>query len=469
MGYPAQAASIASKPTLTIDFVVIGGGIAGLCCAYALTRIGHRVVVLEQDNGLDQTKVSGGCRLPPNMSKILFHWGLEQKVRDIAVTSGATFLKIYETGYMLGTHEWDEEVLRETGGEFVFCHHVDLRRMMRELAEKAGATIRYNTKVSFVDPESRSVRLSTGETVYGDVLIGADGPRGLCRRVVTGSSDLGPRTGLSLYSAMVSGERMRQDPELAYFLQQKHYTQAVWFGNGMCSISYPVVTTDKNFAMMIWAPDEDGDDATWGEQAPAGRIQNFMGTCEPRLRKLAKIAPPPSRLPVYDVPDLEDWVHDDGPLLLVGEAAHTLLPGSIQGSSMALEDAAVLAKLFSHLRSEDQIESFLYAFQDLRQKRCATVRAQEMANLHFMTMPPCAMQEARDRGMRAKYDAGLNVLTASDGETSATWEEIKELFGYDAEDEADNWWVEWGLLRERAKERTMDFEMNIQVAEMVIN
>ena len=25
--------------------------------------------------------------------------------------------------------------------------------------------------------------------------------------------------------------------------------------------------------------------------------------------------------------------------------------------------------------------------------------------------------------------------------------------GYDCEDEADNWWVQWGMLRERASER----------------
>lgn len=53
--------------------------------------------------------------------------------------------------------------------------------------------------------------------------------------------------------------------------------------------------------------------------------------------------------------------------------------------------------------------------------------------------------------MRMKRDSGLNVLQASeDAEESPEWVEIKEVFGYDAEDEADNWWVKWGLLRERS-------------------
>lgn len=135
---------------------------------------------------------------------------------------------------------------------------------------------------------------------------------------------------------------------------------------------------------------------------------------------------------------------------------------------MSVEDASVLAKLFSHLRSYDQIPSFLYAFQDLRQARVEKIRNLDMANIYFMTMPPSDMTEARDKAMRAKYDAGQNVLGGDDEDpdgNSEQWDENREIFGYDAEDEADNWWVEWGLLAERAKEGKveMDVELNIQV------
>lgn len=119
---------------------------------------------------------------------------------------------------------------------------------------------------------------------------------------------------------------------------------------------------------------------------------------------------------------------------------------------MTVEDGAVLAKLFSHLRTKDQISHFLYAFQDLRQPRCSMVLKKEFGDIHFMTLPPGEMQQYRDEMMRAKRDAGLDVLDAADGmEETPQWVEIKEVFGYDAEDEADNWWIEWGLLREMAK------------------
>lgn len=37
--------------------MIVGGGIAGLTCAVALRRVGHRVLVLEQDPGVKEDKV----------------------------------------------------------------------------------------------------------------------------------------------------------------------------------------------------------------------------------------------------------------------------------------------------------------------------------------------------------------------------------------------------------------------------
>ena len=51
--------------------------------------------------------------------------------------------------------------------------------------------------------------------------------------------------------------------------------------------------------------------------------------------------------------------------------------------------------------------------------------------------------------MRMLGREGANVLEAG-GEMSGLWEEIRTIFGYGCEDEADDWWVQWGLLRERA-------------------
>lgn len=67
-------------------------------------------------------------------------------------------------------------------------------------------------------------------------------------------------------------------------------------------------------------------------------------------------------------------------------------------------------------------------------------------------MPPGEIQQGRDDFMRSQRDAGRSpVAPAGQDEELQEWTEIKDVFGYDAEDDADNWWMEWGLLRERAR------------------
>lgn len=119
---------------------------------------------------------------------------------------------------------------------------------------------------------------------------------------------------------------------------------------------------------------------------------------------------------------------------------------------MAIEDAAVLGKLYHHLTIPEQTSDFLYAFQDLRKERCADVFEGERSMLTFISMEYGPEQEARDNGMRAKYRAGKNVLEGDDtgGGEGEQWVTIRTIFGYDCEDVADNWWVQWGLLRARA-------------------
>ena len=138
---------------------------------------------------------------------------------------------------------------------------------------------------------------------------------------------------------------------------------------------------------------------------------------------------------------------------------------------MAVEDAAVLGKLFSHLSNKSQIESFLWAFQDLRQTRAYSCRAGEMANIMLQTLPDGEEQRARDELLTARRDAGKHVFDADGSEeANASWEEVQSMFAYDCEDEADDWWVKWGRLQllangEEAPGQNMDFSWNIEVSE----
>jgi 2-polyprenyl-6-methoxyphenol hydroxylase-like FAD-dependent oxidoreductase len=72
--------------------------------------------------------------------------------------------------------------------------------------------------------------------------------------------------------------------------------------------------------------------------------------------------------PVYDLPPLPYWHR--GPVCLVGDSAHATSPHIGQGASLALEDAAVLARC---LRDIPDLEQAFSTYQDLRQERVETL------------------------------------------------------------------------------------------------
>jgi salicylate hydroxylase len=109
-------------------------------------------------------------------------------------------------------------MLEEAGGEFVALYvrvpaisrcmasltcscpfqHSQLREMLLETARELGATTRTNAEVVEIAENCRSVRLATGEVIEADVIIGADGSQGMCRKLVV-SQDPPKATGVMLF------------------------------------------------------------------------------------------------------------------------------------------------------------------------------------------------------------------------------------------------------------------------------
>jgi len=182
-----------------------------------------------------------GIRMPPNMTKIFNYWGMRDKVGDIGVVTerivmsrrtrdpplmfflssqliGPPYPRIVETAYLLGAHCWEHEMLEEAGGEFIALYvrapgldrpmtlltfscpiqHSHLRRMLLETAHELGAKTRTNAEVVQIAEDCRSLRLATGEVIEADIIIGADGSQGMCRRLVV-SQDPPKATGVTLF------------------------------------------------------------------------------------------------------------------------------------------------------------------------------------------------------------------------------------------------------------------------------
>ncbi|KAI0325108.1 FAD/NAD(P)-binding domain-containing protein [Cubamyces sp. BRFM 1775] len=467
---------------LPIDFIVVGGAISGLTAAIALSRVGHRVTVLEVMDSFDQTPMGAGCRIPPNASKLFYRWGMEERLRKCSVKSRGVLFAQYSSGSVVGSHEWEEDVLEETGGDFLLMHYSDLRRILAESAAEHGAVLRGGCQVVSVEPDSQRpyVTLATGEVITGDVIVGADGchvPPYHCRRIILealGQEDREKPTGMQLFNVILPDSALKEleDKELVDRLRQTGNV-FTWFGPGYGALGFPVkepTTGEPLFTLFVYAAYKEKD-LFIGHAGREQLLQSLQG-CDPRLLQLAQHAQDIICIPMIERPFLEDWVHPRGRIIAIGEAAHPIPAGSLYALGMAAGDAAVLGRLFSHLHRKDQIDSFLNAIPEIRAGRVERVLRAAAGNIFAVSLPP-GVAEARDRALRERAERGIQELAARKGslgglgaETSEEMmQAIEKIFAYDPEDEADNWWVQWGLMQERAARMVVSDAVTVHVNE----
>ncbi|KAI0821440.1 FAD/NAD(P)-binding domain-containing protein [Irpex lacteus] len=429
---------------LRISFVIVGGGIAGLSAAYTLCMAGHRVRVLEQASELGYS--SCGIRVPPNMSKILKKWVGSEELEKVAVLNTATPCIDMKSGVYIGVNPWKQTVMAETGGDFLLMKHEDVHRMVYHLALSAGAEIDFGVTVVSVSSGNPkpSVVLSTGEAIQADIVIGADGRCSIVRQVVCDyEEDETPlSTGTTVYSGTVLAEQLKDDPKLEQFVKLNEW--AVGFATAMTMCIFPVrAHTELAFVLFL---QQQCTDSSLDQQIPDECWSNSVlsDSLKPEglalyLRRLMAKMPSLSCCQWLRRDLAEEWIDESGRIVLLGEAAHPFPPGTTYATAAGIEDAVVLGMLFTHLSSERQIATLLNAYQEIREDRCRNLVNIDTSNAGLMMLPPGPAREARDKMLSAPKD-----VWEEDSETRKEFDGLAELFGYEAEDAAMQWWVDWG-------------------------
>jgi len=222
-------------------------------------------------------------------------------------------------------------------------------------------------------------------------------------------------------------------------------------GDSCSVLGYPIQRQGKDYAIHMFWPDSKcrQGDVEEGWDVVESMDSCNLAPCEPRILRMLSLIPDALRTKYIERDSVDEWVDESGRLVLIGEAAHPLLPCSMHGPSLAMEDAVVLGVPFSRLRSHDQIPILTEAYQELRYSRCKMVHEGELNNGRLVWLPPGEARDQRDAYMKASRASGNEHW--DEGQLRQQWEEIAGVFGYCARDAAEDWWVNWGALRERSQ------------------
>lgn len=311
--------------------VIAGGGIAGLATALATAAHGHVVTVLERRGAF--TELGAGIQLAPNAFRALDRLGVAGPVLARAVHIDELRLMDGTRGTPVARLPLGAPFRQRYRHPYVVVHRNDLYAPLLARC-RAHPRIGLRTDTCVVGyrhgPDGVRVDLADGRHRHADALIGADGLRSAVRAQLVGDGE--PRvSGHTIYRAVVPIERV--PPQLRW------NAATLWAADRRHVVHYPIAGGRSfNLAATI---DDRATEVVAG--VPVDRsvvLDRFDDLCA-MPRRLLELGVDWRRWVLCDRDPVRRW--NDGPVVLLGDAAHPMLQYAAQGACQAVEDAVCVA------------------------------------------------------------------------------------------------------------------------------
>ena len=327
-----------------LKIAIVGAGYGGAAAAKALSLLGADVSVYEQASQMRE--VGAGIGLRPATMHRFSQWGIFDTIANVSSPSDY-FEILTATGEPIMKDTWPE--FGEQSQTYLIHRRDFIEALLGVLPE---GMVHLGHKLETIeDKGGRPVLTFTnGTTVEADLVVGADGIKSVVREQLF--SDKGPVfSGEHAYRAVISADDahgMVVDDNLrmymgrgtkVYLLPLRHRNQMSFDITALCPDS-------------TWAPTITKDDLVATVEGFDERIVNIARGLDMDTVNIRA---------VYDIDPVDTW-HTDS-VVLMGDAAHSMLHHQGQGANSAIEDAGALADALAEAGS---VKDALALFQATR-------------------------------------------------------------------------------------------------------
>jgi 2-polyprenyl-6-methoxyphenol hydroxylase-like FAD-dependent oxidoreductase len=330
--------------------LIVGAGIGGLTAGVALRRAGFEIEVFERADAIRE--VGAGLTVQSNAVKALAELDLAAALD--AVGARITTTRIGNAGGTTLAGVPFARIEAVTGFPAYGVHRAALQKLLHDAL--GHERVRLSSRATaFRSTAGRvTLELEGGRTAEGDALVGADGIRSAVRAQLLRDGE--PRyAGYTCWRGVTERAGL-VPPGIAFEI----WGRGARFGG--------VVLGDGKF---YWFAPVNAPPAGRDEPGETRRTleRHYAGWASP-VPEILAATPEPAifRSDIIDRPFAERW--GEGPVTLLGDAAHPTTPNLGQGACQAIEDAVVLARA---LAKAPDLERGLRHYEDLRRERTRKV------------------------------------------------------------------------------------------------
>ncbi|KIY46934.1 salicylate hydroxylase [Fistulina hepatica ATCC 64428] len=359
------------------NVAIVGGGMCGILCAIALLRAEERIQFDLFESASAFTEVGAGVALGPNTAPILEELEVFSLIVACANTSRLQMPYSFidgdgENRRLYGYHP-------KPGALGLSIYRPAYLEALAPLLPKES--VHFNKRcvqIESIDGRRYVLHFADGTSHEADVVIGADGIKSVTREFVTERSN--KENTIFTNTVAYRGLAPLEDLEKDGLRTDVTTSIGIWTSKDRHLVTYPIkggkvlniVAFHSDHSVPMGAVEVEGPSV---EPAKREALFDAYTGCGPDVLTMLRHIENPSKwsLSVVHLP-LETFWRER--VVVIGDAAHGMLPHLGAGAGQALEDGYALAKLLSHPHiNKSNIEEALRLYDKLRVARANRVAA----------------------------------------------------------------------------------------------
>ncbi|KAE8454200.1 hypothetical protein EG329_005125 [Mollisiaceae sp. DMI_Dod_QoI] len=417
-----------------ISIAIVGAGIAGITLAIALSKHNPSLQLTIYESRPGFSEIGAGVGFGPNAIQAMGLISPELKAAHNRVaTPNASPEKAhiwFDVRHGTGPKAGELIAEIETKGGFVHCgasraHFLDEivalipKRVKTEFGKKVVDVIEDETSGKM------KVRFHDGTEIEVDVVVGCDGIRSACRKILLGPGD---ESANAVYSGKYAYRKVVDMEKAIEVAGNVIENRQVFVGHGGHLLMFPIRGgKGLNIVAFVDAKGKPWTDRQW--VVPASRedvLEDYKGWGKIPTA-LLELIDEPDKWALFDHLPAPTYVK--GNFCLVGDAAHATTPHSGSGAGFAVEDAHLLSGLLTPgiVKSRSDIKYALKAYDAIRRPRSQSLvtRSRQNGRTLELQSDDSGIMDPKDLARRMEE----NMEWAWEVDLSAMLEEARRLVG----------------------------------------